>query len=72
MTHETRQVPIDPATGKPLSDRALAAQIVEDGVQRYFEQCRKRVQPFVDRNFSLRGSISLHRAALGWDIARGR
>lgn len=38
-------------------------------MHRYFEQCRKQVQPFVDRNFSSRGSISLHRAALGWNIA---
>jgi hypothetical protein len=52
------------------TDRALAAQIVDDGVRCYFAERRTRVQPFVDRNFSLRGSISLHRAAVGWDIAR--
>jgi hypothetical protein len=51
-------------------DAALAAQIVDDGVRRYFADRRRRVVPFVDRNFSLRGSLSLHRAALGWDIAR--
>lgn len=28
------------------------------------------IGPFVDRNFSLTGSLALHRAALGWDIAR--
>lgn len=62
------------ATGTDLirseTDQALAAQIVDDGVRRYFNQRRNRVKPFVDRNFSLRGSISLHRAAVGWDIAR--
>lgn len=26
--------------------------------------------PFVDRHFTLRGSAGLHRAALGWDLAR--
>ena len=49
---------------------ALARQIVDDGVQRYFQERRERVRPFVDRNFSLRGSLRLHRAAVGWDIAR--
>ena len=49
---------------------AFAGQIVEDGVRRYFDERRKRIGPFVDRNFSLRGSIELHRAAVGWDIAR--
>jgi len=54
----------------PGADRAYATQIVEDGVRRYFAERRSRVRPFVDRNFSLRGSIRLHRAAVGWDIAR--
>lgn len=48
----------------------LAAQIVDDGVRRYFNDRRQRIQAFVDRNYSLRGSIGLHRAAVGWDIAR--
>jgi hypothetical protein len=60
-----RADPVDAA-----ADRRLAAAIVEDGVRRYFGERRKRVRPFVDRNFSLAGSIRLHRAALGWDIAR--
>ncbi len=50
--------------------QALARQIVDDGIRRYFQQRRTRVRPFIDRNFSLRGSLSLHRAAVGWDIAR--
>ena len=54
----------------PGADRAYATQIVEDGVRRYFAERRSRVRPFVDRNFSLRGSIRLHRVAVGWDIAR--
>jgi hypothetical protein len=52
------------------ADIAFAEQIVADGVRRYFEARRGRIGPFVDRNFSLRGSIALHRAAVGWDIAR--
>jgi hypothetical protein len=51
-------------------DATLTTQIVDDGVRRYFADRRQRVRPFVDRNFSLRGSLSLHRAAVGWDIAR--
>jgi hypothetical protein len=53
-----------------VTNQTLAEQIVDDGVRRYFEERRKRIQPFVDRNFSLRGSLSLHRAAVGWDIAK--
>lgn len=58
-----------PETGSE-SDAALVTQIVDDGVRRYFADRRQRVGPFVDKNFSLRGSLSLHREALGWDIAR--
>jgi hypothetical protein len=62
-TVETNVLPVD-------ADTAFARRIVDDGVRRYFDERRKRVKPFVDRNFSLRGSIRLHRAAVGWDIAR--
>lgn len=62
---ETDLVPI-----RTESDEALVQQIVDDGVRRYFDDRRRRVDAFVDRNFSLRGSIDLHRAAVGWDIAR--
>jgi hypothetical protein len=63
MTETSNFAPAEP-------DARLASQIVEDGVRRYFTDCRRRVVPFVDRNFTLRGSLSLHRAAVGWDIAR--
>src|SRR5579875_2865421 len=56
--------PIDDA------DRAVAEHAVDDALGRYFAGCRARVGPFVDRHFSLRGTASLHRAALGWDILR--
>jgi hypothetical protein len=48
----------------------IARAIVEDGVRRYFRTRHDRVAPFVDRHFSLRGSVRLHRVAVGWDIAR--
>jgi hypothetical protein len=49
---------------------ALARRIVEDGIRRFFKDRHARVRAFVDNNFSLRGSLELHRAAVGWDIAR--
>jgi hypothetical protein len=70
----TFQTSVTPVTtdAAPASeaDAAFARQIVDDGVRRYFDERRKLVKPFVDRNFSLSGSIRLHRAAVGWDIAR--
>ncbi|MBV9783996.1 MAG: hypothetical protein JO264_09275 [Acidisphaera sp.] len=51
-------------------DRALALAAVEAGARRYFADRRARVEPFVDAHFSLRGTLALHRAALGWDIAK--
>jgi hypothetical protein len=55
---------------KTEPNHALARAIVDDGVRRYFQDRRAKVMPFVDRNFSLRGSLQLHRTAVGWDIAR--
>jgi hypothetical protein len=48
----------------------LALAAIEAGARRYFTERRGRVQPFVDRHFSFRGTLRLHRVALGWDIAR--
>jgi hypothetical protein len=48
----------------------LMRQVVEDGIRRYFAERRLRVRPFVDRHFSLRGALAIHRTALGWDLAR--
>ncbi len=50
--------------------RELAEQAVRDGLARYFAERRARVDGFVDRHFSARGALRLHRAALGWDILR--
>jgi hypothetical protein len=54
----------------PAVPPELLRQAVDDGIRRYFASRRARVRPFVDRHFSLRGSAAVHRAALGWDIAR--
>lgn len=51
-------------------DAAQAEAAVADGARRYFAEARARVKPFVDRHFSLGGSIRLHRAAVGLDILR--
>ncbi len=50
--------------------RAFAEQAVAGGLTRYFQDRRDRVDTFVARHFSLRGTLALHRAALGWDILR--
>jgi hypothetical protein len=52
------------------ADRALAQAAVEAGTRGYFAARRQCVGPFVDRHFSMRGTLRLHRVALGWDIAR--
>ncbi len=49
---------------------ALARAAVEDGLRRYFADRHARVRPFVDRHFAFRGTLGLHRAALGADIVR--
>jgi hypothetical protein len=50
--------------------RELAGRAVQAGLRQYFADRRARVQPFVDRHFSVRGALALHRAALGWDVLR--
>jgi hypothetical protein len=60
----------DPATPLPLLDRDLAIATVAAGTRRYFATRRAKVTPFVDAHFSLPGTLKLHRAALGWDIAK--
>lgn len=45
-------------------------RMVRDGATRYFAARRDRVAGFCDRHFTVSGSARLHRAALGWDIAR--
>ena len=54
----------------PLPDTALAGEIVRDGIARYIVTRGERIDRFVASHFSLAGTLRLHRAALGWDIAR--
>ena len=60
------------ATGisKPEPGEVLARQVVDRAMDRYFEARRARVVGFVARHFSARGSLRLHRHALGWDFVR--
>jgi len=51
-------------------DRDLAVAAVAAGTRRYFADRRARVTPFIDRHFTLHGALAVHRAALGWDIAK--
>src|SRR5215203_2790348 len=47
-----------------------AQVMVADAARLYFESRRARVDSFVDRHFSLAGSLALHRKALGWDLLK--
>src|SRR3954465_11984984 len=47
-----------------------ARTMVADAARLYFESRRARVDDFVDRHFSLAGSLALHRKALGWDVLK--
>lgn len=57
------------AAGRPLA-RSEADAIVAEAAAAYFDGCRARVRPFVDRTFSPRGTFALHRHALGFDILK--
>jgi hypothetical protein len=52
------------------SEREWARAILRDAASRYAAGRRARVDGFVDRHFSLAGTLRLHRRALGWDILR--
>ena len=53
----------------PLT-RDHARRIVDTAVARWAIDAHARVPGFVERQFGLRGSLSLHRHSLGWDLAR--
>ena len=58
-----------PAATEPL-DETIAREIVADAVDRYLNETRARIVPFVDGHFSFRGALALHRRAIGWDLLR--
>ncbi len=49
---------------------AIARAAVSDGIGRYFADRQAKVRPFIDRHFTLAGTLALHRAALGADLVR--
>ena len=53
-----------------LAQQELACAIVHDAVRKYIATRRERIDPFVDRHFTLVGSLALHRRAIGWDLLR--
>jgi hypothetical protein len=48
----------------------FAETILSDAARRFVARRRERVDAFVDRHFSLGGTLALHRHALGWDLVR--
>ena len=48
----------------------LTRAIVHDAVCNYIATRRERIDLFVDRHFTLAGSLELHRRAIGWDLLR--
>ena len=56
-----------------MTDRAqeeLTRAIVHDAVRKYIATRHERIDLFVDRHFTLAGSLKLHRRAIGWDLLR--
>lgn len=43
---------------------------MRDAAHRYIASRRERVDEFVNRHFTLAGSLALHRRAIGWDLLR--
>jgi hypothetical protein len=48
----------------------LTRAIVHDAVRKYIATRRERIDLFIDRHFTLAGSLELHRRAIGWDLLR--
>lgn len=44
--------------------------IVDRSIDRYLADRQDRIVPFIDRHFTLAGSLRLHRRAVGWDVLR--
>ena len=64
-------VPDAPAQAMPDDGgEAKARLIVEEAAARYCAQRREKIDEFVDRTFSLPGTLRLHRRAFGWDLLR--
>ena len=64
------RVPASTGVSEAAPGEVLARQAVDGAMDRYFEARRARVDGFVACHFSARGSLRLHRHALGWDFVR--
>ncbi|GGO87181.1 hypothetical protein GCM10011348_39770 [Marinobacterium nitratireducens] len=51
-------------------DQARVEAAIDRAIGRYMDARQRRVDPFVRRHFSFRGSLRLHAQALGWDLVR--
>ena len=58
----------DKSPSLPSVPEELIAQAVAGGIRRYVATRRQCVPMFVDRHFSLRGSLAIHRLAFGLDL----
>lgn len=54
----------------PEPDPAEIDRLFREAVALYTQTRRARIPEFVDRYFSVTGSVRLHRAAFGWDVLR--
>ena len=63
-------IPAAPAAAPADDGDTRTRQIVEEAAARYCAARRAKIDDFVDRTFSLSGSLRLHRRAVGWDLAR--
>ncbi len=71
MNRET--LPVATAGASPpaiVLTRGEAEALVHAAAIRYVAARRERIEPFIDRHFTLKGSLSLHRHALGFDLLR--
>lgn len=68
---EQAATPGGPVPNLPMAlTPAMAAAALDRAITRYIARRRARIPEFVDRHFGLRGSLRLHRHAVGWDIVR--
>lgn len=49
---------------------AVIRNAIENGARRYTRGCESRINDFVRRHYSFRGSLGIHAHAVGWDVVR--
>lgn len=57
-------------TGAPPLLAVDADRVVDRAIARYLADRRDRIDPFIDRHFTLSGTLRLHRHAFGWDVVK--